>query len=74
MLARKASGAVTQRVVHSFETLDATFSSDGPGLGSRCFSSPSIRWQPQQPSDSTILIAASRRGASGKFVSSAWQR
>ena len=65
---------MTQRVAQSRETLEATFSRDGPTLGRCCFSSPSIRWQPQQPRFSTIRMPASSVGASGKFVSLAWQR
>ena len=74
VFARNEAGFMTQRVAHSFVTLEATFSSEGPTRGRFCFSSPSMRWQPQQPRVSTSLIAAFNFGASGKFVSSAWQR
>ncbi len=74
VLDRKDAGFITQRVVQSFGTFAATFSSEGPTLGSPCFSSPSMRWQPQQPRPSTIFIPASSFGASGKFVSCVWQR
>ena len=69
MLARKAAGSMTQRVVQSRGTFAATRSSEGPTFGRCCFSSPSMRWQPQQPRDSTIRMPASSLGASGKFVS-----
>ena len=65
---------MTQRVAHSRETFEATFSSDGPGFGRCCFSRPSMRWQPQQPSVSTIRMPASSVGASGKLTSAVWQR
>ena len=57
---------MTQRVAQSFVTFAATFSSDGPTLGRRCFSSPSMRWQPQQPRLSTRRMPAFSVGASGK--------
>ncbi len=62
---------MTQRVAHSFVTFAPTFSSEGPGSGRFCFSSPSMRWHLQQPRISTILTPASSVGASGKFASSA---
>ena len=74
MFARKDGGFITHRVVQSFETLDATFSSEGPTFGRCCLSRPSIRWQPQQPRVSTIRMPASSVGASGKFTSFVWQR